>query len=310
MLGVSGASLPVTVHDAMSLIRAKTVDEIDRLLSGPNGPDDKQRQRFFRLLGATLDSDRIARSYTAEDHLKIQQLALRHAQDTQDDQLLDEVLSTHPCNARSGLSSGDCKTEIDGRAYAAFARSSAGNACWETLKFAQRKEKAFNDGIRKYYAFQGAGKADALSLCDEPAEPARCKLGWCTKLCRMGVSFSPLADLGVALPIGTPSFGFARSKMGESKTASLQATVGIMARAFAFQGKLDVRAGVGIANARNADDSAAAALAWTAQLGLFGVMGAGFLWLTDPGNGDTGTALMFSIDLASVRDLVGETSSH
>lgn len=82
-----------------------------------------------------------------------------------------------------------------------------------------------------------------------------------------------------------------------------------MTRAFMMYGKLDLRLGAGITNAVNMDGSGTPGLAWTAEVGMFQVLGAGFLWITDPTNGHTGSAVVFSIDLAGVRDLISEKTN-
>lgn len=201
------------------------------------------------------------------------------------------------CHSSGGGVDEKCWRLRDGAAFAHWSRTNR-YACWETLKTSKGKLKEFRQAVRSYYKQQSGDDDKDLSQCDAPAEPPRCKLASCTYNYERGVAFRALTDLGIALPIGTPTFGF---KPGDS--AQLQATVGVAVRGFIYDGRLDFRVGLGIANAVGADGmTSTPAFAWTLQIGAFELLSVGFLGLTNPKNAATGKAFTISVDLAGIKD--------
>lgn len=116
----------------------------------------------------------------------------------------------------------------------------------------------------------------------------------------------PLTDLGIAVPLGNPKFGF---KPRES--VAVQASAGIMVRGFIADGALDLRLGVGVTNAVGSDGTTGTiGLAWTAQVSAFGVLGLGILGITNPQNERTGVGAVFALDLVGIRDVIGDAQTQ
>lgn len=286
----------LTPTEVVQLVQEKTYVEISNWVSSQSAND---RKLFFGILKTTIDS---GFKYSDVQLKTIEQIISLY---DIDGVMIETLLDRHPCHSGDALElEPKCRTRRDGAAYGSYSRRMFKNAaCWRTLELARSMDKAFLEGIREYYARQANAADGGLSLCDKP-NPPRCQLAKCSIFLDKGIAVRPLTDLGIAIPLWHPKFGF---KAGES--ATLQATAGLLVRGFVFDGKLDLRVGAGIANAVGSDGtSSTAALAWTVQLGVFEMLGVGFLGLTDPSDFTTGKAISFSIDLVGVRDLVGDLS--
>lgn len=200
---------------------------------------------------------------------------------------------------------GKCNDRIAGFAAAAFYFTSTKN-CWKGLDF--RKSAAFSKGYLEWW-HQHVKENDT---CKRPSTPARCLLAVCwggPDDYTWGVAFRPSLQFGTTLGEG---LGF-----NESGGLAAQFSGSLGARAFGWDDKADVHAGIGIgtsSSSPSSDDvpneglSSRGFLAAELGLGFFsGIANVSYIHVFDPfsEDADTGNGLSFYVDAAALQRLSG-----
>ncbi len=195
---------------------------------------------------------------------------------------------------------GLCQSQEQGIAFAIIA-ANTGQYCWNALAMAKARPEPFVTAVKKYYEIALA--SSALNVCAQPEAPGRCKRGFCWVDYSWGLEIQPLADLGFAIALNDSDFGFKTDT-----SAALQAQIGIKARLFLLDDRVDVHALFGATNARRKLDSVtgtteeALGLATGVGVGFWeGIIGVNTLLVFDPTTWDNGWGLSFFVDPISIQ---------
>lgn len=287
------------VDELLTLMKSKEPHLVIRELEALKA---EKQGAFFQLLRQSLASDKWDQQQMANVENVLTYFGKL-------DLLMDpRTIHYSHCATEDAIDMATCFAKHHGAAYAWKMRTGSSRACWQSLEKAKYREREFRDGIRSYYAAQAGDDDGDVALCEHPPTPSRCRIAFCTERGKdkwwAGVSFRPAANLGVAVPLGTPKFGFPTG----DDSVSLQATAGFVARGFIANGRVDLHAPIGLTNAVGADgESAAVGLFYGVGLGLFeGLFNVSLIGIVNTQNGDNGLGLAFAVDLVAIKDKLAE----